>query len=207
MSAFSFSPHPRSLFIVFEGPHASGKSYYARSLVRRMRQYGYDSIYSKEPYSKVLNNLIKMVSKRQYNDPYALFSLITSDRFLHLVEIEKNLKKNITVVSDRYIQSTLVYQRMQGVPLSLINRVNELMPSPDLLFYIDTPRKIRSGRMVQRRRASKDLFYDEGMLRLEDRYYENLKSTLIRRPNAMVVNGQSKEEKDRVLEIVLGRLS
>jgi dTMP kinase len=195
------------MFIVFEGPHGSGKSFYSKSLVRRLRKEGHNAIYTKEPHSKPLKRFIRKISTEQYNDPYALFFLVTADRFLHLKEIQNHLAEGAIVVSDRYFYSTAVYQGIQGISSEMIQSVNHLMPLPDILFYIDTPYSVRLKRLSKRKRTFRDIFYNHRLLRLENKSYNVLKQDLKGAVYADIVSGESKEEISRITAMVIGKIN
>ncbi|NWG36690.1 dTMP kinase [Nitrososphaera sp.] len=195
------------IFLVFEGPHASGKSYFAKRLINQMSSTNLQFVYTKEPYDSKLKPIIRELSTKRSNDPFVLFYLIAADRVLHLRKVEDLLSSGVNVISDRYIHSTEVYQRMQGIPLKLIHHVNSLTRQPDLLFYVNTPFAVRKKRILNRNKKSKDLFYQDAYLTLENDYYLQIKRRLMRKPYVTIVDGQSKDDIYKIKKVIMKKLS
>jgi dTMP kinase len=191
-----------ALFIVFEGPHASGKSYYAKALQKKLTEFGREAIYTKEPFDATLKKIIRKFSIRESNDAYVLFYLLCADRRIHLQFIQEMLQSGKHVISDRYAESTSVYQRMQGIPASLIAPIERTWPRPSLLFYIDTPFNVRKNRIMLRS-GLKDMFYEPKMLKLENKLYNALKHKCVGNRSAFIVDGQNKNEVDRIFTLVM----
>ncbi|MBA7545897.1 Thymidylate kinase [subsurface metagenome] len=91
-------------FIVFEGPHESGKTTQAKLLKNYLDEHSISSVYTKEPY---LGDLKKIIDKYSFIDDeissYMLLYLHAADRFAHIKYIKKELENSNVVIADRYL--------------------------------------------------------------------------------------------------------
>ena len=120
-----------SNFIVFEGSHGSGKTTQAQLLNHFLTNDGIKSLYTKEPYLKCSKLIIGAFS--HFNNIYTalIFLFIHSfDRFIHFNFIKKKAKNGIIMISDRFLFSSLVYQRIQCIPQKLIKITNFFCSPP-----------------------------------------------------------------------------
>lgn len=130
----------RGFFICVEGLDGCGKTTQTRRLVERLRQKGYDAIYTTEPTCGDIGEFIRKHclhgGKRLPNVVEAL--LFAADRFEHVERIvAPSLDRGCLVISDRYVYSSLAYQGAAGLNLSWIEKINEHVISPDLAIFID----------------------------------------------------------------------
>lgn len=117
-------------FIAFEGGNGVGKTTQVKMLTEAMERNGLSIISTKEPYRDYVYRDV---------DPMCRMFLQMSARWEHLQEvIWPNIRGKI-IVTDRYIDSTYVYQGiMGGVPLIYIDEVVQMIeaPSPDITFIL-----------------------------------------------------------------------
>ena len=135
----------KSLFISFEGIDGCGKSTQAKILSEKLNTDGYRSIILREPggskiSEKIRNILLNNHSKKISYKTEAL--LMTASRAQLVEEIIKpKLKKDIIVIADRYIDSTIAYQGGgRGLEIKTLNQLNNFATDnlvPDLTFLID----------------------------------------------------------------------
>ncbi|MCK4482883.1 dTMP kinase, partial [Candidatus Bathyarchaeota archaeon] len=96
----------RGLFICVEGLDGCGKTTQTKLLVERLREKGYDAMYTAEPSSRKIGQFIKEYclhgEKRVSSIVEAL--LFAADRFEHVEkEVVPALNEGKLVVSDRYV--------------------------------------------------------------------------------------------------------
>jgi len=126
------------MFIVLEGIDGSGKTYSGKKLVNILQDYGYDTIFTYEPYrSKPLHNY---ATDQDLSQEFML-GLMVADRMYHVENIiQPALDAGKIVVCDRYYYSNLAYQGYGGgINLDLIYRLNAIATKgiePDVVFYI-----------------------------------------------------------------------
>lgn len=96
--------------IVIEGIDGSGKSTQAQKVTEALNRKGIKSILTKEPTDEVTGKLIGQILSGETDIPSVAFQyLFSADRAVHQEQIEDYLKSGITVVSDRYFWSSVVY--------------------------------------------------------------------------------------------------
>ncbi|UCH57035.1 MAG: dTMP kinase [Candidatus Bathyarchaeota archaeon] len=130
----------RGVFIVFEGIDGSGKSTHIKILADELRRRGHNVLQTSEPSKDRIGNFIRRYAER--NDrrltPETEALLFAADRFEHVKKVLKPaLRRGRTVISDRYIYSTLAYQGAGGVSLDWIREMNRFAPKPDLAILLD----------------------------------------------------------------------
>jgi dTMP kinase len=130
----------RGVFIVFEGIDGSGKSTHIKALTKELRSQGHSVLTTSEPSKDRIGNFIRRYAER--NDhrltPETEALLFAADRFEHVMTvIEPALKRGRTVISDRYIHSSIAYQGAGGLDLGWIREMNRFAPRPDLGILLD----------------------------------------------------------------------
>lgn len=103
-----------SLFITFEGPDGSGKTTVSKEVVSRLQNAGYDVMYTREPGGSMIAEKIRNVILDPDNtemDARTEALLYAAARRQHLAEIVlPALSRGTTVISDRFVDSSLAYQ-------------------------------------------------------------------------------------------------
>ena len=119
--------------------------------------------------------------------------LFAADRVDHLeTEILPNLADGITVLCDRYVFSSLVYQTETSGDfgnLSWIENLNKLAPRPDLTIVLDVPAATAAKRRQGRREMEQ--IYDD--LELQERLTRRYRELPTRYPGERieVVSGEA----------------
>jgi dTMP kinase len=131
--------------IALEGPKGSGKTTLITSLGHRLPENCRQNhiVLTKEPTPHFdLSN-----EQRLRGAPLA--QAISNDRCRHITEvIGPALDAGHTVVCDRYILSSFVFQTFDGVPESDVERLNSAFPQPTLnLILCVLPEELRRRRM------------------------------------------------------------
>lgn len=131
-------------FITFEGIDGSGKSTQARLLAAFLKATGADIVLTREPGGSPGAEEIRRLLVEGAPDrwsPETEILLFTAARRDHLEKtIEPALARGATVISDRFADSTRVYQgAARGDLRSLVDRLHEavIRREPDLTFVID----------------------------------------------------------------------
>lgn len=135
---------PRAPFITFEGVEGAGKTTLARRLVEWLSAQSVPVILTREPGGSELGKHLRPLILHQPLDAYAELFLLLADRRQHTLQvIEPALQQGTWVVSDRYADSTLVYQGYgRGLSLELVRQLNAIATNglqPDLTVLIDLP--------------------------------------------------------------------
>ena len=134
----------RGIFITFEGIDGSGKSTQAKALASSLKKNGIDNILTREPGgssgAEIIRKLLVEGDPSKWS-PETEMLLFTAARRDHLEKtIEPGLREGKIVISDRYVDSTRVYQGVtRGDLRQTVDKLHNLMISkePDLTFIID----------------------------------------------------------------------
>ena len=164
----------RGKFITFEGLDGSGKTTQSSKLVHYLLKRGITAVCTKEPGATTLGRDIRNILLHDGIEMTQLSELfmIYADRAEHTSKfIVPNLNCGVSVVSDRYIDSTYAYQYAMT---PAVNRLNELMKhnalylEPDLTVLLDVPSDLGRSHSDDRY-ESRDASYRE---RVRNRYLD-----------------------------------
>jgi dTMP kinase len=162
----------RGRFITFEGGEGTGKSTQAALLAQRLRSMGIGVVLTREPGGSPGAEIIRHVllsGAAKALGPDAEAILFAAARDDHVsTTIEPALTRGHWVVSDRFADSTNVYQGALGQvdPLLLggLHRVTVGKLKPDLTFILDVPAEVGLERARKRRgEAGADRFEGESL--------------------------------------------
>lgn len=159
-------PGPGGLFISFEGIDGSGKSTQARALAKHL---GPDTILTREPGGSTgaedIRALVLTGDPNRWSAETELL-LFTAARRDHLERlIEPARREGKTVITDRFADSTRVYQgATRGDLRGTVDQLHSLMigVEPDLTFIIDMDPATALERGLARR-SGEDRFEDFGL--------------------------------------------
>ncbi len=169
------SQNRRGLFISVEGPNAVGKGTYITALCNKLTNTGYSTHITKEPTATPLGMFCKTNEAKLSGLPYAI--LIAADRCLHIeTEILPHINKGEIVLTDRYIESSFVFQKYEGVSYEKIWELNSDFPIPDLSILLLADHETIAQRLVERTKFS---VFEMRMSRQEElEYYSQAKEFL-----------------------------
>lgn len=139
-------------FIVLEGPDGSGTTTHAKILAESLRAKGEDVLLTAEPTDSEIGKFIReQLSKKTIASPSALQLLFCADRAWHIEKVIKPaLEAGKTVISDRYVISTLVYGEALGLDPDWLLQVNTPFLEPDILIVALPPFHICKERVLKR---------------------------------------------------------
>lgn len=136
-----------ALFITFEGGEGSGKSVQAKTLYRRLSKLAVPAFLTHEPGGTSLGNKLgrwlKWTDDRDISPLTELLLFNASRTQLVTAVIRPNLENGITVICDRYADSTTVYQGYgRGLDLKMVKTINNVATQglkPDLTVLLNVP--------------------------------------------------------------------
>ncbi len=169
----------RGRFITFEGGEGTGKSTHAGMLAQRLRSFGIGLVLTREPGGSPGAEIIRHVLLSGAAKPLGadaetiLFAAARDDHVR--TTIEPALAQGRWVISDRFIDSTRVYQGVLGkVERGFIEGLERATLGdlkPDLTFILDVPADVGLARAKQRRgEGDADRFEGESLA-----YHEKLR--------------------------------
>lgn len=149
----------RGLFITFEGSEGCGKSTQIRLLEARLKERGRSVLLTREPggtsIGEEIRHLLQFSKANSAMKPETELLLFTASRAQIVRElIEPALAEGTTVIADRFMDSTTVYQgvarQIDPAAVAFINHFATGDCRPDLTFVLDLDGSIAQERMKQR---------------------------------------------------------
>lgn len=158
------------MFITLDGPNGVGKTTAAHALAERLRSAGVEVTLLRQPSDSELGNFAR--SSEQQLTGMALAAVVVADRYLQLeTAIKPALAAGHTVLCDRYVASTLVLQRLDGLDLDVLWSMNALALVPDLSVLLTADAFTIERRLNERGRTSRFERMD-GIAALEVAYFK-----------------------------------
>jgi len=138
-----------SLFIVLEGGDAAGTTTHSHLLKGFLEGKGFKVFLTQEPSNSQIGKLIREFLKNKEIPPTTDALLFAADRDFHYKnEIKNKLKEGYIVISDRYLESSIVYQSVQSDEISIdwVKEINKFVGLPDITIILDIDPKIALAR-------------------------------------------------------------
>ncbi len=143
------------MFFVFDGVDGAGKSTQLEMFVDWLRKQNHDVVTCKDPGSTELGEQLRTVLLGKHETPISMraeMMMFTTARTQLIQQIVKPaLAKKQTVVLDRYIFSTVVYQGHAGdldpEELWTVNKIATEGLMPDATFILDVPVEVAMQRL------------------------------------------------------------
>lgn len=137
----------KGLFVVMEGPDGSGKTTQIRLLKEYLENEGIETVITREPGGTVIGESIRKVilnpDYKEMSDVTEMLLYAASRAQLMAEVIIPALEAGKVVISDRFVDSSIVYQGIaRGLGQDTVDAVNA--PGigayrPDCIFFIDIP--------------------------------------------------------------------
>ena len=148
----------KGLFITLEGPDGSGKTTVSTKVVESLSKKGYQVMYTREPGGSEIAEKIRSIILDPANtamDARTEALLYAASRRQHLVEIVlPALEKGITVISDRFVDSSLAYQGCgRQIGIQEVYDINLFATGgrmPDRTYFLNVPAETGLARISSR---------------------------------------------------------
>jgi len=139
----------RGLFVSVDGPNGAGKSSLVTVLKECLIKNGLKVHLTKEVTATPLGGFIRETHKQYHGKTLAY--LLAADRQNHLeADVLPALENHDIVITDRYVGSSLVYQRMDGVELSFLWNLNKEFLKPGLSIIVFASPAVIRNRLAER---------------------------------------------------------
>ncbi len=152
---------PRGLFITFEGSEGCGKSTQVQRLAARLERAGRKFILAREPGGTAIGEKIRHLLQfapegaAMYPETEVLLFEASRSQLVHEI-IAPALSRGDVVISDRFFDSTTVYQgaarRLDAIAVEQLNRFAVGDCVPDITFILDVDVATARARMMRRLR-------------------------------------------------------
>lgn len=202
------------MFITFEGGEGCGKTTQGRALYRRLKKERVPVILTHEPGDTALGARVRRFLKQE-NDadirPEAELFLFLASRAQSVKEIIRpNLEKGLTVICDRFAESTLAYQGYaMGLDIPFINAANTFATGglrPDLIILLDIEPELGLRRKMSSRPGSKYDRFDTREIAFHRKVREGYLEMARSEPDRWFIVGAGKSRQD-VREAIWDRVS
>jgi len=140
----------KPLFIVLDGGDGAGTTTHSHLLKGFLESSeGFKVYLTQEPSQSKIGILIREFLKNKEIPPTTDALLFAADRDLHYKnEIKTKLKEGYIVISDRYLESSIVYQSVQSDKISVdwVKEINKFVGLPDITIILDIDPQIALAR-------------------------------------------------------------
>lgn len=146
---FADTDNRPGLLVTVDGPNGAGKTSLANAVASALREAGNEVHTTCQPSPTPLGELVR-ASEIEMNGR-ALACLVAADRHHQArTEIAEHLTAGQIVLCDRYVESSLVLQRLDGVETEFILAINSGIPRPDLRILLSATTKALEDRLAAR---------------------------------------------------------
>lgn len=143
----------QTLFIVLDGIDGVGTTTHSKLLAGFLSLKGLKIHLTQEPSNSEIGKLLRNFLKDDKIPPSTDALLFAADRDLHYRnEIKMKLEEGYIVISDRYIESSIIYQSSQSeiITIEWVKSLNKFAGKPDLTIILDIDPKMSLARKNQR---------------------------------------------------------
>lgn len=187
----------RGRFIVLEGIDGSGTTTQLDRAVAFVGSLGHRAVATREPSAGPIGRLLREALHGRLSmedgsrmDGRAMALLFAADRIDHLQrEIEPHLAAGTTVVSDRYLLSSLAYQAEEADRAWVATLARGIL-APDLTVLLDLPIEVAARRREAAGRPIERYDADSCLAKVAANYRELAR----KQPAVVVVNGAATKD-------------
>lgn len=138
----------KGIFISVEGPNGAGKSTFIKKLSEKLPS-SFHVVLTQEPTKTPFGEFVKKAQGALKGLEYA--HLIWADRYYHIQHfVLPLLIEGKAVISDRYIESSIVLQSFDGVPVDQVWELNKDFIIPDISIILLASETQLNERLLQR---------------------------------------------------------
>ena len=184
----------KGLFIVMEGPDGSGKTTQINLLEQYLKEAGYECLITREPGGTVIGEEVReLILNPEYKEmsPVTEMLLYAASRaqLVHEV-IGPALEAGRIVISDRFVDSSIVYQgiaRKLGIStVAAVNAPGIGIYRPDGIFFID----LSEAEGIRRKKNQKKLDrMEQESIDFHHLVSEGYRKVLAERPEVIKIDG------------------
>lgn len=184
----------KGLFIVMEGPDGSGKTTQINLLEQYLKEAGYECLITREPGGTVIGEEVReLILNLEYKEmsPVTEMLLYAASRaqLVHEV-IGPALEAGRIVISDRFVDSSIVYQGIaRNLGISTVAAVNAPgigIYRPDGIFFID----LSEAEGIRRKKNQKKLDrMEQESIDFHHLVSEGYRKVLAERPEVIKIDG------------------
>ena len=184
----------KGLFIVMEGPDGSGKTTQINLLEQYLKEAGYECLITREPGGTVIGEEVReLILNPEYKEMSPVTEMLlyaaSSAQLVHEV-IGPALEAGRIVISDRFVDSSIVYQGIaRNLGISTVAAVNAPgigIYRPDGIFFID----LSEAEGIRRKKNQKKLDrMEQESIDFHHLVSEGYRKVLAERPEVIKIDG------------------
>jgi dTMP kinase len=186
------------LLIDFEGIDGSGTETQSKLLQQRFREtHRIASLYRYPDLNSAWGRIIDdFLHKRRDIDAKAQFLTFAADIYKDQERIAKALAQGTSIITDRYVTSTIAYQCSKGMPLNAALAIVDALGfiAPDLIVLLDVPADVSMQRKQGEKGALDRHESDRRLLEAVRGAYMQLANEKRVSKNWLVVDGRRSRE-------------
>lgn len=184
----------KGLFIVMEGPDGSGKTTQINLLEEYLKEAGYECLITREPGGTIIGEEVrKLILNPEYKEMSSVTEmLLYAASRAQLVQevIGPALEEGKVVISDRFVDSSIVYQGIaRNLGISTVSAVNAPgigIYRPDGIFFID----LSEAEGIRRKKEQKKLDrMEQESIDFHHMVSEGYRKVLSNRPEVIKIDG------------------
>lgn len=139
----------RGLLVTVDGPNGAGKTSLAAAIATELAAAGERIHTTRQPSPTPLGDTVRAAEREVKGR--ALACLVAGDRHHQAdTEIIPKLIEGAIVLCDRYVESSLVLQRLDGVEIEYLLAINAGIPRPNLRIRLLARPDVLAERLAQR---------------------------------------------------------
>ncbi|HEX5924066.1 MAG TPA: dTMP kinase [Baekduia sp.] len=139
------------LLVTFDGPNGSGKTSLATAVASHLQAIGRTLVMTRQPSPTELGDTVR--GAEAFVKGRSLACLVAGDRHHQIAtEILPALRGGAVVLCDRYVESSLVLQRIDDVDMEFILAVNSGILRPDVRITLRARPEVLDRRLADRPR-------------------------------------------------------
>lgn len=184
----------RGTFIVMEGPDGSGKSTQIELLKQYLTDKGQSYIITREPGGTLIGESIRSIilnpEHKEMSDVTEMLLYAASRAQLMAEVIIPAIESGKVVISDRFVDSSMVYQGIaRGLGSEIVADVNA--PGigdyrPDRIFFIDIPEEEGLRRKKEQKKLDR---LEQESIDFHHMVSEGYRKVLSNRPEVITIDG------------------
>lgn len=189
----------KGYFVAVDGPNGAGKSTLIKAIKEALEHKGYETYITKEPTGTECGDFVRQYAEGHFGIGVAC--LVAADRYDHIQnEILPELNKGKIVITDRYVLSTLILQRMDGVDDTFLLNLNSQVLKPNLQIAVFANEEVLQKRLLERQNLTR---FEKGKPSKEELFFmkKGILELKKQEVNVICINNNS-DLKNNVDEIV-----
>lgn len=140
----------KSLFVTFDGPNGVGKTTIIRHVTQKLVALGHNVLCTREPTNSPLGDFLR--NAEELYERETLACIAAADRYFHIEkDIKPALQAGRIVLSDRYVESSLALQCLDGCSLEFVWNLNSQVLVPNLSVVLVADPAILDKRLANDR--------------------------------------------------------